>query len=154
MRSTRSNSVTSYNLGRFVAAQAPVYRQVLAELAAGRKRTHWMWFVFPQIAGLGTSATARTYAISCIEEAQAFLADPVLGPRLCECTSLVVACGSSDVHAIFGTPDDLKFHSSLTLFAMVAGPDPCFTGALSLFFGGEGDQRTLDLLGREWASDP
>ena len=140
--------MTPYDLGRFVEAQAPVYRQVLAELAAGRKRTHWMWFVFPQIAGLGTSATARTYAISCIEEARDYLVDPVLGPRLRECTSLVAGCGSSDAHAIFGTPDDLKFHSSLTLFSQVAGPDPCFTNALSLFFGGKGDQRTLDRLGR------
>ena len=144
----------TYNLDRFVAAQAPVYRQVLAELAAGRKQTHWMWFVFPQIAGLGTSATARTYAISGIEEARTYLAHPVLGPRLRACTSLVTGCGSSDARAIFGTPDDLKFRSSLTLFSVVAGTEPCFADALALFFGGEGDGLTLDRLGREGASGP
>ena len=106
-----------FNLDRFVQAQDPVLAQVRAELWAGHKRTHWMWFVFPQLAGLGRSDTARYYALASLEEARAYLAHPLLGPRLIECTNLVNAVEGRSAHQIFGSPDDLKFHSSMTLFA-------------------------------------
>ena len=136
-------------LERFVAAQAPVIEQVRDELRQGRKRSHWMWFVFPQIAGLGRSETARFYAIGSLEEARAYLAHPVLGARLVECTALVLAVPDASVGAIFGSPDDLKFHSSMTLFARAAdaaGP-AVFGEALTRWFGGREDAGTLAQLG-------
>lgn len=136
----------AFDLQRFVSAQAPVYDDVLAELRAGRKRTHWMWFVFPQIAGLGHSPTAKHFALSSLAEARAYLDHPVLGDRLTRCTEAVLACGRTDAHAIFGSPDDLKFRSCLTLFSKVAGPHPIFAQALQAFFGGEEDRATLDRL--------
>ena len=137
----------SFDLDRFVRAQAPVMVQVRAELMAGRKATHWMWFVFPQLAGLGHSQWAQLYAIASLDEAQAYLAHPVLGHRLVECTGLVNAVEGRTAHEIFGSPDDLKFHSSMTLFSL-AGPDePAFGTALERYFDGRGDQRTLELLG-------
>lgn len=132
-----------FDLARFVSAQAGVYPQVLAELGSGRKRTHWMWFVFPQLAGLGHSAMAQRYAIGSIEEARAYLAHPVLGKRLRECSRLVLGAGAADAHAIFGSPDDLKFHSSLTLFERADPAEPVFRQCLDRFFGGRADALTL-----------
>jgi uncharacterized protein (DUF1810 family) len=136
-----------YKLQRFVDAQAPVYKQVISELRAGRKRSHWMWFVFPQIAGLGRSDMARRYAISSLDEAKAYLAHPVLGPRLRECTALVNEVQGSSVDEIFGYPDDLKFGSSMTLFARAATDNRVFDTALKRYFGGKADAQTLAQLG-------
>ena len=136
-----------FHLQRFVDAQASVYPQVHSELTAGSKRSHWMWFIFPQIAGLGSSPTAQRFAIRSMDEATAFLAHPILGPRLRYCTSLVLAHPNRSAADIFSYPDDLKFHSSLTLFA-VADPDTAlFRSALDTFFHGERDEATLALLG-------
>lgn len=135
-----------YDLQRFVAAQAPVYEQVCAELRAGRKATHWMWFVFPQVEGLGRSATARKFAIASRAEAEAYLRHPLLGARLRECTRLVNLVEGRSIHEIFGSPDDLKFHSSMTLFARVAADDAVFTEALRKYFAGERDRLTLERL--------
>jgi uncharacterized protein (DUF1810 family) len=134
-----------FALRRFVAAQEPVYLRVLEELRDGRKRSHWMWFVFPQVAGLGRSPMAERYAISGREEARAYLAHPVLGARLRECTAAVLAHGERSAHDIFGGPDDLKFRSSMTLFVEAGGGEP-FAAALACFFGGIPDQATLGLL--------
>ncbi len=136
-----------HDLRRFVDAQERVIDQVTAELRAGRKRSHWMWFVFPQIAGLGFSAMAERYAIHSRAEAIAYLAHPVLGPRLVECTSLVNAVDGPSLNAILGSPDDLKFRSSMTLFAAVATDPSPFEAALKKYCGGERDARTLALLG-------
>jgi uncharacterized protein (DUF1810 family) len=137
-----------FDLDRFVRAQEPVIAQVRAELKAGRKATHWMWFVFPQISGLGHSQWAQLYAIASLDEAKAYLAHQVLGHRLVECTGLVNAIEGRTAHDIFGGPDDLKFHSSMTLFSL-AGPDePAFGTALEKYFEGSMDQRTLELLGK------
>ena len=139
-----------FNLERFVTAQAPVFDAVLTELRAGQKRTHWMWFVFPQLAGLGRSSTARFYGISGIEEARAYLAHPVLGSRLDLCTRIALASERPSLHAIFGSPDDLKFHSCMTLFSRVAGdPDNPFRPALERWCGGQPDEHTLALIGSE-----
>ena len=135
-----------FDLARFSSAQDPVYDAVVAELTAGRKRTHWMWFIFPQIRGLGTSPTAQTYAIRSLAEARAYLDDHVLGHRLRECTTLVLACGVTDTHRIFGSPDDLKFHSSMTLFATASRHAVPFTTALSVFCGGKEDAATIKRL--------
>ena len=139
--------MTDFDLERFVSAQDQVFAMVRSELAAGRKRTHWMWFVFPQIDGLGTSATARAYAIRSVGEARAYLDHAVLGPRLRDCTSLTLGCGVRDACAIFGSPDDLKFRSSMTLFALASDRSPPFTDALSVFFAGEDDALTLRRIG-------
>jgi len=137
-----------FDLDRFVRAQAPVMAQVRTELKAGRKSTHWMWFVFPQISGLGHSQWAQLYAIASLDEAKAYLAHQVLGHRLVEYTGLVNAVEGRTAHEIFGSPDDMKFHSSMTLFSL-AGPDePAFSAALSKYFGGKRDSRTLALLGK------
>jgi uncharacterized protein (DUF1810 family) len=133
-------------LQRFIDAQAKVYDQALRELKAGRKQTHWMWFTFPQIAGLGHSSTAQTYAIASLDEAQTYLDHAVLGARLRECTQAVLNVNGRDVHAIFGSPDDLKFRSSMTLFAHAAPDEPLFRAALDKYFCGEEDSRTLDKL--------
>lgn len=133
-------------LARFLDAQAPVYRHVLDELRAGAKRSHWMWFVFPQIAGLGHSAMAQTYAIASLDEAKAYLAHPVLGARLKDCTRLVLAVDGKSARAIFGPPDDLKFHSSMTLFAAAAPREPLFAAALARFFESRRDDATLARL--------
>jgi uncharacterized protein (DUF1810 family) len=133
-------------LQRFVTAQDPIYADVRDELAAGRKRSHWMWFVFPQLQGLGHSATAQYYGIASRQEATAYWQHPVLGPRLRECTALVLATRGKSAHDIFGTPDDLKFRSSMTLFAAVAPAEPLFEQALARFFSGRPDETTLALL--------
>jgi uncharacterized protein (DUF1810 family) len=135
-----------FDLQRFVDAQAGAYTRVLAELSAGLKQSHWMWFIFPQIAGLGFSAMARRYAISSRAEAADYLAHPLLGPRLGECTRIVLAVQNKTIHAILGSPDDLKFRSSMTLFSAVSD-DPIFDQAIAKFFAGAKDQATLDLLG-------
>ena len=135
-----------FDLQRFVEAQDSVYRRVIAELSAGRKQSHWMWFIFPQIAGLGFSAMAQRYAISSRAEAAAYLAHEILGPRLLACTRLVLAIQNRTVLAILGSPDDLKFRSSMTLFAAVSD-DPLFDQALAKYYAGAKDRATLDLLG-------
>ncbi len=132
-----------YNLKRFVDAQNTVFEQVRAELGAGRKRGHWMWFVFPQIRGLGHSEASRRFAISTREEAFAFLRHPILGPRLAECTRLVNQIEALTASQIFGDIDAMKFRSSMTLFATVAPDDRVFGDALRKFFAGEPDGATL-----------
>lgn len=135
-----------YNLERFVEAQKGVYEQATRELRAGRKRSHWIWFIFPQIAGLGHSEMARHYAISSLAEADAYLKHPVLGPRLRECAQLVVDVEGRSIDEILGDPDDLKFRSSMTLFAH-AGPDErVFREALGKYFDGVEDRLTLERL--------
>jgi uncharacterized protein (DUF1810 family) len=135
-----------YHLQRFVEAQASCYAQVRSELAAGKKRTHWMWFIFPQLEGLGSSPMAQRFAISGLEEAKAYLSHPVLGDRLRDCTSLVNAVSGRSVEDIFGYPDDLKFHSSVTLFAQVDPENEVFNEALKKYFNGLPDKSTLDSL--------
>lgn len=134
-----------FNLERFLRAQDPVFRDVLGELARGRKQTHWMWFVFPQVAGLGFSAMSQRYAIGSRAEAEAYLAHPVLGPRLIECTRLVLAVDGRTINAILGAPDDSKFRSSMTLFSAVSN-EPVFDDALAKYFAGERDGATLEIL--------
>ena len=138
-----------YGLERFVRAQDGVYDQVCAELGSGRKRTHWMWFIFPQIKGLGSSEMAVRFAISSIEEAKAYLENPVLGERLRECARIVVGLDGRTAEEIFGYPDDLKFHSSMTLFAKAAEiseEDLVFSQALDKYFGGREDAGTVQRL--------
>ena len=144
----------SYHLQRFVEAQTRVFAQARAELMAGQKRSHWMWFIFPQIRGLGSSEMAQRFAISGLEEACAYLMHAVLGPRLRECTELVNALQGVGLDEIFGYPDDLKFHSSITLFDRAAKQAPCaeepgnrvFALALEKYFAGEPDNHTLKKL--------
>src|SRR6185369_3198286 len=131
-----------FDLQQFVAAQAPVYERVCAELSAGRKRSHWMWFVFPQIHGLGSSAMAQRYAITSLAEATAYLDHTVLGPRLRACTVLVNAVDGRSAHAIFGSPDDMKFHSAMTLFLRAGSEDELFRTALEKYFAGKLDNAT------------
>jgi uncharacterized protein (DUF1810 family) len=135
-----------FNLRRFVDAQEPVFEQVCTELHEGRKRSHWMWFVFPQIAGLGRSPLARKFAISSRAEADAYLRHPMLGPRLRECTRLVNAIDGSGIEQIFGYPDDLKFRSCMTLFAHAAEDNRVFADAVHKYFSGDYDHATLDRL--------
>ena len=135
-----------FQLARFLDAQEPVYAAVCAELARGCKTTHWMWFIFPQIRGLGSSATARWFAVSSLEEARAYLQHPVLGARLRECTRRVLASEGRTARQIFGSPDDLKLRSCLTLFALAGEQEPLFEAALRKYYGGEYDARTLGLL--------
>ena len=140
-------SADPFQLQRFVDAQASIYPQVLAELTAGSKRSHWMWFIFPQIAGLGTSPTAQRFAIRSMDEATSYIAHPVLGPHLRECTTLILTHANRSVADIFPYPDDLKFHSSLTLFAAADPDTSLFRSALTTFFSGQRDEATLSLLG-------
>ena len=135
-----------YDLQRFLEAQDGVYEEVLRELRAGRKTSHWMWFVFPQIEGLGYSSMAQRYAVDGRAEAEAYLHHPVLEARLRECTALVNAIEGRSVHEIFGSPDDMKFRSSMTLFAACAGVAAVFQAALDKYFGGGGDSLTLQRL--------
>jgi len=136
----------TFDLNRFIDAQRVVYSDVLEELRSGRKRTHWMWFVFPQLAGLGRSETARFYAISGAAEAVAYLHDPLLGARLLECTRTVLEHSGKSVTAMFGSPDDMKLRSCMTLFASVAPEQVCFQQLLDRFFNGEPDEKTVALL--------
>jgi uncharacterized protein (DUF1810 family) len=135
-----------YNLQRFVDAQYPIYDEVCRELRSGYKRGHWMWFIFPQIAGLGNSATAREFAISSLKEAEAYLKHPILGPRLRECTQLVIAIEDHWAYEIFGGIDSKKFRSSMTLFTHATTDNRVFKNALQKYFGGEFDQLTLERL--------
>ena len=138
----------AFDLRRFVDAQSPIYDDVLAELRAGRKESHWMWFIFPQIEGLGRSPTAVRFAIKSRAEAQAYAGHPILGPRLRECTELVNSIQNWTASQIFGYPDDLKFHSSMTLFAETV-PDPSiFRRALEKYFAGELDAQTIAVLAK------
>ena len=132
-----------FDLERFVQAQEPVYASVLAELRAGHKRSHWMWFVFPQIAGLGTSEMAQRYAIASSDEAAAYLAHPVLGQRLRECAAIVAALDAPSAEDIFGQTDTLKFRSSMTLFADVAPDEAVFQACIDKYFDGDPDPETL-----------
>lgn len=141
------NGSDPYDLDRFVTAQSGVYDQALTELSAGRKRTHWMWFIFPQFAGLGHSAMSQRYAIKSIEEAKAYLAHPILGPRLRQCVDAMISVKVRSAHDILGYPDDLKFRSSMTLFSAVSEAVSPFERAIDRFFEGEPDRKTLDLLG-------
>lgn len=135
-----------YQLQRFVDAQQPVFDAVCAELRAGQKRTHWMWFIFPQIQGLGTSVMARRFAISSLDEAGAYLQHPLLGPRLHACSRLVAMIEGRSIAAIFGYPDDLKFHSSMTLFAQADTDNRIFLDCLRKYFAGKPDPLTLARL--------
>lgn len=136
-----------FDLNRFVQAQNPIFGTVQAELARGRKQTHWMWFVFPQVAGLGFSAMSQRYAIGSRAEAEAYLAHPLLGPRLIECTRLVLAIDGRTINAILGAPDDSKFRSSMTLFGAVSDAQ-IFDEALARYFAGERDDATLEILSK------
>ena len=134
------------SLERYIKAQAPVYARALAELKAGHKQSHWMWYIFPQIAGLGHSAMSHTYAMRSLEEARDYLAHPVLGARLRECCQVLMSLEGKTAHEIFRSPDDLKLRSCLTLFARAA-PDEClFDDLLVKYFGSEEDAATLELL--------
>ncbi len=140
------NSDDAYDLNRFLSAQQGVYERALSELKGGQKRTHWMWFIFPQIDGLGYSPTAKRYSIKSMEEARQYLDHPVLGKRLLECTEAVVALRGGSVSEIFGYPDDLKFKSSMTLFEKIAGTGSVFSFALDKYCHGKRDAKTLRLL--------
>ena len=136
----------AFDLQRFVSAQAPVIDAVRDELRQGRKRSHWMWFIFPQLAALGRSATARHFGIASLAEARAYLAHPVLGPRLRECCALLLQIKGRSAHEIFGSPDDLKLRSCLTLFRQADPGEPLFPQCLDRFYAGEPDPHTLALL--------
>jgi len=135
-----------FDLQRFVDAQDGVHARALGELKRGRKESHWMWFVFPQLAGLGSSPMAQRYAIGSLDEARAYLDHPLLGFRLREVTAAVNGVEGRTAHAIFGSPDDFKFRSSMTLFQAAAPDEPAFGEALASYFGSEPDSRTLELL--------
>ena len=141
-----SPNAASSNLQRFVQAQDSIYTSVLAELRGGRKRSHWMWFIFPQIAGLGFSSTSQHYAIKSAEEARQYLQHPILGPRLLECCQTVLEISGHSAHDIFGSPDDLKLKSSMTLFETVAAPNAPFAAVLERYFQGQRDSKTLAIL--------
>ena len=135
-----------FDLKRFVAAQAPIFDTALRELKAGRKQSHWMWFIFPQLRGLGHSSTARLYGIGSLAEARAYLAHRLLGPRLCLCAAVVLESNGRTLHDIFGAPDDMKFRSSMTLFALIDPTDEkLFAGALDRWCDGRMDERTVAL---------
>lgn len=135
-----------FNLARFLQAQEPIYSQALAELKRGRKSSHWMWFIFPQVEGLGLSPTSIKYAVKGIEEAEAYLEHSTLSARLEECCKAVLAVQGRTAHEIFGSPDDMKLRSSMTLFAAVSPEGSIFERVLAKFFDGERDEKTLELL--------
>ncbi len=140
------SSADPFDLQRFVDAQETVYDTVIDELRAGHKRSHWIWFVFPQLRGLGRSATAQHYGIASREEAVAYLAHDLLGPRLRECTRLVLAIEGRSIGEVFGSPDDLKVRSSMTLFARCTDDNADFLGVLDKFYGGAEDPATVERL--------
>ena len=141
-------SADSYRLERFVEAQSNgVYAQALDELHAGRKASHWMWFVFPQVAGLGSSSTSQRYAIGSLAEARAYLDHPVLGSRLIECARAVLSHPDRTARQIMGSPDDAKLRSSMTLFALASESEPVFQQVIDIFFDGGSDPRTVEILG-------
>lgn len=135
-----------HNLARFLEAQERDYEQALSEIKAGRKRSHWMWYIFPQFAGLGSSPTSRHYAIKSVEEARAYLAHPVLGPRLVVCAEAALQIAGRSAYDIFGSPDDMKLRSCATLFASVSPAGSSFERLLDRYFDGNRDERTLALL--------
>lgn len=135
-----------FDLSRFVQAQEDDYATALSEIKAGRKESHWMWYIFPQVAGLGFSSMSQRYAIKSRAEAQAYLAHPVLGPRLFECVEAVLSNAGKSAHAIFGSPDDMKLKSCATLFAAVSQPESSFEQLLDTFFSGQRDETTLRIL--------
>jgi uncharacterized protein (DUF1810 family) len=139
-------AVDPFDLNRFVAAQADSYAAALAEIRRGRKRSHWMWYVFPQLTGLGRSSTAQFYGIDSLDEARAYLAHPLLGPRLLEIAAAVVASRARSANALFGSPDDLKLRSCCTLFAHVSHAGSVFERILDKYFEGRPDPKTLELL--------
>jgi uncharacterized protein (DUF1810 family) len=143
------DSRDTFDLDRFVSAQEDVYESALAEIRAGRKRTHWMWFVFPQLLGLGSSPISRQFAIRTAAEARAYLAHPILGPRLLECCEALLRVNGGSANDILGSPDDLKLRSCATLFASVSEPGSVFERVLERFYGGARDERTEALLLRE-----
>lgn len=143
----RSKVDDPHELNRFVPAQQEDYARALAEIRSGRKRSHWMWYIFPQLDGLGFSSMAKRYAIRSLDEARAFLAHPLLGPRLLECAEAVLAVEGRTAHDIFGSPDDLKLRSCATLFACVSPPGSAFDLLLQKYYAGERDGKTLRLLG-------
>ncbi len=147
MMQSDSHPHDPHDLGRFVRAQERSYARALAEIKAGRKASHWMWYIFPQIDGLGFSGTARHYAIKSLDEARAYLDHPILGPRLVECAEAVLGVENRSAREIFGWPDVLKLRSSATLFACVAPPGSVFERILAKYYEGVGDARTLELLG-------
>jgi len=134
------------SLERYIKAQAPVYARALAELKRGEKQSHWMWYIFPQIAGLGRSSMSQTYAIQSLEEAREYLAHPVLGARMRECCQVLLALEGKTAHEIFRQPDDLKFRSSMTLFALAAPEVSLFQDLLQKYFAGRADEATIELL--------
>lgn len=136
-----------HELDRFVQAQERDFQRALSELCHGKKRSHWMWYIFPQLAGLGSSSTSQYFSIKGLDEARAYLAHPVLGPRLLECVDALLHVQGRSAAEIFGFPDDLKLKSSATLFAVVAGPGSAFERLLEKYYHGERDDRTLRLLG-------
>ncbi|HTO24056.1 MAG TPA: DUF1810 domain-containing protein [Spirochaetia bacterium] len=136
-----------FDLQRFVGAQAGSFAAALGEIRAGRKRSHWIWFIFPQVRGLGVSSTSQHYGISGIDEARAYLEHPVLGPRLLQCTEALLSLESRNASAIMPYPDDLKLRSCMTLFERAAGPGAVFSRVLDEFYQGRRDERTIDLLG-------
>jgi uncharacterized protein (DUF1810 family) len=138
--------VDPFHLQRFVEAQNPIYSNVVNELKRGGKRTHWMWFVFPQVSGLGRTPTAEKYSIKSHEEASAYIVHPVLGVRLEECTKLVIEINGKTANQIFGFPDDLKFRSSMTLFKQVAEDNEIFLDAIAKFYSGKEDEFTREIL--------
>lgn len=142
----------AHELARFVAAQRGSYEQALAEIASGRKRSHWMWYVFPQFAGLGSSTTSRKYAIASLAEARAYLRHELLGPRLVACAEAALAVEGRSAREIFGSPDDLKLRSSATLFAQVSPAGSVFHRLLDKYFSGEPDEATLRLVAASDAS--
>ena len=141
-----------FDLARFIKAQAAVYPTVLEELSRGAKSSHWIWFIFPQLRGLGRSETARRFGLASIEEARAYLAHPVLGGRLRECVALMNAVEGKSAFEILGPPDDLKFRSCLTMFSMAAPDEPAFAEGLERYFAGKPDPATLDLLSQRPAA--
>jgi uncharacterized protein (DUF1810 family) len=143
---TTDDAADPFDLNRFVRAQAPIYADALAELSAGYKRSHWMWFIFPQIDGLGFSATTKRYSIRSLDEARAYLAHPVLGERLMECTGTVLALEGRTALNIFGKPDDMKLQSSMTLFAAISPAGSEFAALLDKYFNGNRDPRTVELI--------
>jgi uncharacterized protein (DUF1810 family) len=138
-----------YDLDRFVRAQRDTYQRALAEIRAGEKRTHWMWYIFPQVYGLGFTPTSKLYAIRSVDEAWAYLDHPILGARLKACAEAALSVPGSSAHDIFGSPDDWKLRSSATLFSLVSPPGSLFEQMLDRFFEGERDPKTLRLLGME-----
>jgi uncharacterized protein (DUF1810 family) len=142
-----AGSSDPYNLSRFLQAQEDDYEQALSEIVSGRKRTHWMWYIFPQVDGLAFSSTSKHYSIKSLDEARAYLDHPILGPRLRECAEAVVRLEGRAARDIFGSPDDLKLRSCATLFACVSPPGSVFDRLLTKYYQGQRDDKTLHLLG-------